>query len=163
VSASDIVEDDVSIDYNTSYDEQHDEVDDAITRVLIKLYVLADKLLDPRTANLVIDELVRHVDASSNLPSVHFINIVYQCTPVGSPLRALFRDWHIHEADYTWCQTQFEIKWDLPVDFLKDLLVQSGLIHNENPDKTVEEAFRMNVGDRLKGHYHQKIGKNSEK
>jgi hypothetical protein len=91
------------IDYNIDYDEETDEVDNAETRLLIKLYVLADKLIDLDTANLVMDELIAHVDACKIPPDIDYINIVYQCTPTGSPLRALFCDLYIHEAGYDWC------------------------------------------------------------
>ena len=47
-----------SIDYNTDYNQEKDDADCAGARVLIKLYVLSDKLIDLRTVNLVIDEQI---------------------------------------------------------------------------------------------------------
>jgi len=112
-------EEDSTIDYNLSYGEENDGVDDAGTRVLIKLYVLAVKLIDIHTANLVIDAMITHIDLSE-VPDSIFINIVYKCTPTGSPLRALFRDLNIHETEYTWFQEILQRKQSLPVDFLND-------------------------------------------
>jgi hypothetical protein len=64
------------IDFNTSYNQENDTVEDAKTRVLIKLYVLADKLIDLHTANMVIDELVRHAHGLSFIPGDQFIHII---------------------------------------------------------------------------------------
>lgn len=157
-NTTETVEDEISIDYSTSFAEEDDDVSDARTRVLIKLYVLADKLIDPNTANLVIDELVRHVDGLSFLPSPFFLKIVYQCTPKGSPLRAIFRDWHIHEVDHGWLQRLLDVAWNPPVDFINDIVIETGRLYSENRDRTVGEVFRINVGDRPRGHYHQKAG-----
>ena len=47
VNISQTIQDEVSIiDYNTDYDEEEDDVDNAKTRVLVKLYMLTDKLID---------------------------------------------------------------------------------------------------------------------
>ena len=47
VNISQTIQDEVSIiDYNTDYDKEEDDVDNAKTRVLVKLYILADKLID---------------------------------------------------------------------------------------------------------------------
>lgn len=91
-----------SIDYDTSYGEENDDAHDVTTRVLVKLYVLADKLIDSHATNLVIDELVDFIDSRPSLPGAIFVNIVYNCTPSGSPLRVLFRDWYVHEGFYIW-------------------------------------------------------------
>jgi RNA recognition motif-containing protein len=147
-----------TIDYNTNYNEKADDVDDAKIRALIKLYVLADKLIDPQTANLVIDALVGHVDALPYLPGTVFVNIVYRCTPTGSPLRALFRDWNIHELNYTAYQAHFDENVDLPVEYLKDLMVEIGRIRGGNDDERIGRALKSKPFGRPTGHYHQKAG-----
>jgi hypothetical protein len=141
-------------DYDTSYSEETDDMDDARIRVLIKLYVLADKLLDPHTANLVIDELIAFADALGSLPQPYSTKIVYERTPTGSPL-ALFCDWYIHEGYYTWDdQTDF----GLPVEFLQDLLIATGRIQTEHRNEIIDEVFRTKAINRPAGHYHQKSG-----
>ena len=155
-ATAETIEDEVSsINFNTSYDEENDSVGNAMTRVLIKLYMLADKLIDLHTANLVIDELVRHVDGLTFMPGAYFIRIVYQCTPRSGPLRALFRDWYIHEGDYTWDDWE---DFNVPVEFLQDLISETGQIHNENCDRTIDKVFRTKAISRPIDHYHQKSG-----
>ena len=144
------------IHYNTDYGEEEDDVDNAKTRVLIKLYILADKLIDPYTANVVIDTLIRHVHLSSVSDSL-FINIVYKYTPTGSPLRTLFRDWHIHELEYCEYQAQFDAIQDLPVEFLKDFLVETGRICKGNENRRIAHVLRSKAIGRPIGHYHQKV------
>lgn len=158
VNSSQTIQDEVSmIDYNTDYDEERDDVDDAKTRVLIKLYVLADKLIDPCTANLVIDTLISHFDALSHLPEDVFINIVYKYTPTGSPLHTLFRDWYIHELNHFAYQIDFDAKIDLPVEFLKDVLAETGRICSGNENRKIAHVLRSKAIGRPTGHYHQKV------
>lgn len=140
------------MNYNANYDEETDSLDDARIRILIKLYVLADKLIDLHAANLVIDELIRLTDTLEGLPGQCFANIVYECTPSSSPLRALFRDWYLHECPYTW----FQREGSLPVAFLEDIILEMGRIHEESADRTIEEVFSTKASSRPTGHYHQK-------
>jgi hypothetical protein len=119
--------------------------------------LLADKLIDLHTANLIMDELIDHVDACKRLPSFGFINIVYQCTPAGSPLRKLFRDLYIHEADYDWFQKKLEIGWSPPVEFANDLIVEIGRLHGENRNRAVRKVFEINAVDLPRGRYHQSL------
>jgi hypothetical protein len=104
------------------------------------------------------DILIDHVDALSNLPEIFFISIVYKLTPTESPLRALFRDWHVHELGYFAYQKQFDANEDLPVEFLKDVLVETGRFCNGNEDRRIADMLRLTAIDRPTGHYHQKLG-----
>ena len=63
---------------------------------LAKVYLQADKLQDPKTANSVADEIIRFSQASGRNPSVQAINHVYESTVQGSPLRKLMRDFKVH-------------------------------------------------------------------
>jgi RNA recognition motif-containing protein len=159
VNFSQNVKDEVlTIDYNTNYNEENDDVEDAKIRVLIKLYVLADKLIDLHAANLVIDEMIHLADTFEHLPGSTFTNVVYECTPTGSPLRVLFRDWHLHECHYAWCQDLSPQEESLPVEFLKDLVIETGRIQSKNRNRTINDVFRTRAISRPAGHYHQKPG-----
>lgn len=65
---------------------------------LVKLYILADKVGDLRTSNMVIDEIIRHSDATQAIPSESVLALVYDCTPPKSPLRKLMVDYWTHEC-----------------------------------------------------------------
>lgn len=134
--------------------------DDAIStgdaKFLTDLYILADKLLDPVTANLVIDELVTLLDNDfddelSSAVTIH----VYASTADGSPLRRLWRDHHIHEATFTWPLNARE--QGLPYALLQDVLIETFRLESENPKGIVEDVFRNSPADRERNHYHQSI------
>lgn len=67
-------------------------------RFLIDVYFLADRLLDPVIANLVIDELNHFLDNQDDICTAAIIHI-YASTKDGSPLRIVLRDIYIHEND----------------------------------------------------------------
>jgi hypothetical protein len=60
-------------------------------RFFINLYILSDKLLDPITANLVIDRLINFTETSRSGPSVLLVIHLYASTTADSPLRKLAR------------------------------------------------------------------------
>lgn len=64
---------------------------------LAKTYLQADKLQDPATANLIIDEIVRVSEATQRNPSNEVVNLVYESTVHGNPLRKLIRHYYVHE------------------------------------------------------------------
>jgi hypothetical protein len=61
-------------------------------KFLVDLYILADKLIDPVTANLTIDELTTLPRVDADYPGCSLINFLYDSTLRTSPLRKLVRD-----------------------------------------------------------------------
>jgi hypothetical protein len=59
---------------------------------LIRVYILTDKFMDPGSANIVIDQMIRFSKETCLLPHPEAINQAYNSTLEGSPLRALLRD-----------------------------------------------------------------------
>jgi hypothetical protein len=99
-SDNDSSSDDEGSDESDSGDESTatdpDEVDHSIMQstrpietFLIDLYLLADKLIDPTTANLAIDKLVDFIEERETYLSARLTRFVYKTTMVGSPLRRL--------------------------------------------------------------------------
>lgn len=129
-------------------------------RFLIDVYFLADRLLDPVTANVVIDELIHFLDNQDGLCTAAIIHICAS-TRDGSLLRTVLRDIYIPEYDGSWAldaQAQ-----GLPYEFLQDCLVEIGrLKEEEDRDAKIEEAFEMEVAERQAGHYHQVIKQETE-
>jgi hypothetical protein len=84
---------------------------------LINLYILADVLLDPTTANMAIDEIRRfRLDVKSN-PGAHVITFIYNSTKEGDGLRKVLADFFIYS--YT---SLYMPKGDVPNDFFKFLM-----------------------------------------
>jgi hypothetical protein len=66
------------------------------------LYTLADHLLDPKTANMTIDEMRRFYYKIHNFGlDTELINLVLQSTRDEDCLRNLFADFHLLEGRYT--------------------------------------------------------------
>jgi hypothetical protein len=63
---------------------------------LIQLYTLADRLLDFTTADLVIDKIVSSIHEKLLLPGLKDIQLVYDTTAEGSPLRRLMVDYCVY-------------------------------------------------------------------
>lgn len=69
---------------------------------LIQLYTLADHLLDPKTANMTIDEMWRFYHKINNFGlDTELIDLILQSTRDEDCLRNLFADFHLLEGRYT--------------------------------------------------------------
>jgi hypothetical protein len=128
--------------------------DAEVARFLVDLYLLADKLLDPVTANMVIDEILSFFDRNIG-PLSGVTPHVYASTADGSPLRMLVRDFYIHEVNRSWPTSAGE--WDLPTEFLQDFALEICRLQQENPRGTIEVIFEDHLVNRREGHYHQKV------
>lgn len=65
--------------------------DDGFMR-LISAYILADKLGDPESMNLVIDRLAQYSLAVRRIPNIDAVTCAYESTVKGSPLRLILVD-----------------------------------------------------------------------
>jgi hypothetical protein len=90
--------------------------------LLAKIYLHADKLRDPKTANLVIDEFIRFSPTTLRNPDALSTNHVYESTVQGSPLRKLMRDYIVHETKSDGHLDSHAINFH--EDFCRDVLVE---------------------------------------
>lgn len=89
---------------------------------MIRLYVLAEKLGDSRTANKMSDEIYTHCRDYEALPEEDAINQAYRSTKPDSLLRALLRDLIIYEGtDKDWYSEQLN---EFDTEFCDDVLVE---------------------------------------
>ena len=84
-------------------------------KALIKLYILADRLLDPTTANMAIDEIRRFSESVKCNPSAQAITFVFDSTKEGDGLRKLLADFIIYTGAYL-------PEGDVPEGFFKFVL-----------------------------------------
>jgi hypothetical protein len=89
-------------------------------RFVFDVYMLADKLLDPTTANVVMEKLVRHSAKHSCTLDNDTITYLYASTADGSPLRKVIRDGAIQDLKSGWTGYVPKQEWDLPYEFLQD-------------------------------------------
>lgn len=86
---------------------------------LIKLYLLADKLQDLTTANMVMDELISFAAKTGEIPKHAPTSLVYNSTASSSPLRALLSDYWVYQIP---TDGVGHLKAnDFPKDFLQDV------------------------------------------
>ena len=136
--------------------------DNVTVAFFIDLHILADKLLDPITANLVVDELIAFVGTMPSVPGADTVNSVYSRTADGSPVRCLCRDWQLHERARDWALKNPKADWNLPLEFLHDLLIESARLQVETPSMPIREVFNQGTMTRAKGHYHRKVERKSK-
>jgi hypothetical protein len=151
VSLMDRIEEDAAGDgaENTSRDEK-------VARFLVELYLLADKLLDPVTANMVIDEIISFFNRNIG-PLAIITTRVYASTADGSPLRMLVRDFFIHQVHRTWPTHARDWGLPLPAEFFQDFAAGVCRLQQENPKEIIEVVFQDYPVNRPEGHYHQKV------
>lgn len=105
---------------------------DARYMELVRLYIVADSLADPTTANIVIDEIRRFSRFSVKNPSTEVINYVFRSTTDNDGLRILFADFYVYD-DYQLPEG------DLPKEFLH-LIVKRFLAAKNGDDITVDDS-----------------------
>lgn len=124
-------------------------------RILIDLYLLADRLRDLKTANLVMDELVRFGNEGESY-SDEIIRRVYGSTVHGNPLRKLMRDDCVYETDSV-NYMRLHVEGGHP-DFARDVMVEFLRLRDHNATRKVENVYSLHDNHRAlvdKCHYHQ--------
>ncbi|KAK6438858.1 hypothetical protein LTR95_004942 [Oleoguttula sp. CCFEE 5521] len=123
-------------------------------RTLTDLHILADRMLDSQTNNLVMDTLLHSVGASPSLPNDETMCKIYEATVVGSPLRKIAVDWALHELDQQSNQPPTD---DLPREMLQDIFCEYRRLKSVdgNGTRIVNTVFWVDAVDRPKCYYHQ--------
>jgi hypothetical protein len=96
---------------------------------LVRLYVVADRLADPTTANIVIDAIRRFSHSSCMNPNASVINFTFRSTTDNDGLRMLFADFYVYDDVAL-------PNGDLPKEFLR-MVVDSFLAAKQETDITV--------------------------
>ncbi|KAK5724474.1 hypothetical protein LTR15_004519 [Elasticomyces elasticus] len=84
------------------------------------LYVLADKLRDLKTANLILDQIMTISDQHKRIAGKKTITNVYANTTEASPLRRLVVDYHLHNSTV---MPPADAAHGLPKAYLEDFLI----------------------------------------
>jgi hypothetical protein len=144
--------------YSTAGDETTDYgsefKNEPAEKLLIDIYLLADRMMDPITANLVIDKLIDIVELRSQYFSVELAQFLYDSTTEGSPLRQFTLDWHVDGDPNKYLAIYIKDK-TFPSDFLRDLLLAVFTINRDNQKKSICEAY--NYGSLDRDCYHQTV------
>jgi hypothetical protein len=169
-SDDDSSSDDESSDGSDSGDEStaadSDEEDRRIMKscwpvetFLIDLYLLADKLIDPTTANLAIDKLIDVIGERNKYLTQRMIRVVYRSTTVDSPLRRLVRDYSTIDDVVEGCNLDIHQNGEFSPEFVKDVLLEFMAINKRNAEGIVGEVYRCR--ELQPTDYHQVVDKTS--
>ncbi|KAK5710624.1 hypothetical protein LTR17_018799 [Elasticomyces elasticus] len=104
--------------YTTTITPQAKEAAD-LWDELAMLYVLADKLRDLKTANLILEQIMTISDQHKRIAGNKTITKIYANTTDGSPLRRLVVDYQLHEPTVMPPSSALH---DLPKHYLQDFL-----------------------------------------
>lgn len=127
------------------------------TETLIKTHLLADKLQDPQTANLIIDELVHSSKAAGLHISTRLTRLVYASTVHPNPLRKLLRDTLVHET----YSREYMLVHDsiYPMELARDVAVDFLRLKDANETEILQSVYGPSVKDAKRAEdkcrYHQ--------
>lgn len=125
----------------TSNDELASFKDERGEKFLIEVYLLAIKLIDPTTANLVMDELILTIERRSRYLKASLIHFAYKSTTSASPLRRLLRDFSIKDDIDIITNIEYLKPLELPSDYVRDILWEVLRINMSNPDALVRDVY----------------------
>ncbi|KAF2766626.1 hypothetical protein EJ03DRAFT_353766 [Teratosphaeria nubilosa] len=122
--------------------------------LLTKAYVLADKLNDLTSADIIIDKIIQEVEFRDCVVASDSIEYAFKNQAQTSPLRRLFVDLYVHEADErSFCNALPRVPAELVLavarEFNRLACVQ------ENSQKRVSEVFNQRTCYMERCHYHQ--------
>lgn len=125
------------------------KLSDAGYEALIGLYLLADKLQDLATTNMIMDELIHFSFETSQNPKHRAVSLAYGSTPNTSPLRRLMRNYWVHRVPKN--GSELIADNDYPKEFLRDNAAEMMRDHENNaegedPD-TCSETCRYHQHD----------------
>jgi hypothetical protein len=101
---------------------------------LAKIWVQADRLQDVVTANSIIDELTRFSYCKGYNPDDEVINLVYESTVHGSPLRKLMRDLYLYSTRSSYYLIPHLAT--LPAELYRDIYVEFLRVKENDPAST---------------------------
>ena len=118
---------------------------------LFALYLLADKLNDAITSNLVIDGILRMSEEVRRVPNGVAITQAYGSTVAGSSLRKLCRDYYVYEATTEVLENMHEDSF--PFQFSQDVMLEfARLARNKTP---YDGRVKVKCFDRGRCYYHR--------
>jgi hypothetical protein len=114
---------------------------DAGYEAMIRLYLLADKLQDLVTANMIMDELILFSSGAGGNPKHLAVSLAYSSTTNTSPLRKLLRDYWVHNVPND--GPELITDNDYPKEFLRDVAAETmrvnlGDVEGEDPNECSE-------------------------
>lgn len=133
--------------------ELDDETDGSIEaektmRRMVKTYILADRLGDLKSCNIIVDHLITISDKLDNVPWPKTVSLAYDTSPQGSPIRRLMVDFYAYDAT---ADVVSERSHSLPQIYLADVAIElAGFTRRE-----AVQSSEKKTGCRERCQYHQ--------
>ncbi|KAK5724471.1 hypothetical protein LTR15_004516 [Elasticomyces elasticus] len=132
------------------------ETDGKLETDIFDLYLLADKLGDLVSANVVMDCIINWYAVDDVIPTVKAIGHVFDNTAPESKLRRSMVDYWVHESNSdAFVEAVTEAAKLGYTEVMEALLLEFGKVVAERCASKIVDAFGQGVGDRAKCHYHQ--------
>jgi len=109
--------------------------------IFTDLYLLADRLRDIETANLVMDALICFRDKGGKIFDTGVVRRVYDSTVHGNPLRKLVRDECVYDTQ-SWVYMDLHAAGYHP-EFARDVMVEFLRVKDFNAKEKVEAVYQM--------------------
>lgn len=122
-------------------------------KLLIKLYLLADTLIDPVTANLTIDELIRQVSVNQVVIGPDEVNLVYSSTASDCPLRAYIVEWFLHPINFE--ANELLLDAELTHELKNEIAVEVRHKNWVGRNRSILQVYDMKWLSCPDGHYHR--------
>ena len=119
---------------------------------LVMLYLLAEKLKDVATTNLVIDEIMWASEEHHELPCDADVTLAYTSTVAGNPLRNLCRDYYVYEAPPDELVDIHRGKF--PSQFLQDVILELKRLATEKEPGDRRRMVRYVMREKCCYHQH---------
>lgn len=121
---------------------------------LVKTYMLADKLGDIVTTNMVVDRMIDLTDSAKQLPGNETTRIVTSYTSQESPLRKLFIDYYVHEASMESLRKMLRDD-TIPRTFICEVLDEKATLASHCEALKINEVFLNDFTKNHKCRYRQ--------
>ena len=121
---------------------------------LLRIYILADKLGDVVTTNMVIEEMIEYSAKAKLFPAAFDLQLGFAETCETSPVQLLFVDHFVHEAgvrSIEWLCSEEEV----PEQLLRRVLIRRAQLEMENPLKKVCDVYQTGFTAAQKCRCHQ--------
>jgi hypothetical protein len=120
---------------------------------LLNTYILADKVGDVITSNMVIDEIILMSEETDLLPSSKVTGIAASTAPPETPIYQLYLDFYVYEAGVSAIQT-FKRGY-VPEAFMLSVLEEKTKLSEDNRTVKIEDVFEYGFTTNHKCRYHR--------
>ena len=127
--------------------------DQRMRRLMLRTYILADKLGDIVTANLLLDGILDVYNSDQSAPSVDTIDFVFSSTAPDTPLQRLFIDIYVYADSGTLISDLLQ-SGHVPRAFLHPYMEKTASLLRAHPGRRFRDVFMRDIIDDYRCRYY---------